>query len=108
MRYNKVQFHFHNFKGQMWLLFAIPQCVCCFIVDNLFFRRLKCNKGDGNPPIYVNVNMKTGETLNHWIDSLQAAWTAVQVCAKTRSYFKMSTTGNLMRCRFYEGLCGES
>ncbi|XP_061187713.1 ER degradation-enhancing alpha-mannosidase-like protein 1 [Saccostrea echinata] len=41
--------------------------------------RLKCNKGDGNPPIYVNVNMKTGDTINHWIDSLQAAWTGVQV-----------------------------
>lgn len=47
--------------------------------NHFYCRRLKCNKGDGNPPIYVNVNMKTGETVNHWVDSLQAAWTAVQV-----------------------------
>ncbi|XP_050411655.1 ER degradation-enhancing alpha-mannosidase-like protein 1 [Patella vulgata] len=41
--------------------------------------RFKCNDGSGNPPIYVNVNMKTGETINTWIDSLQAAWSGVQV-----------------------------
>ena len=31
------------------------------------------------PPVYINVNMKTGETANHWIDALQAAWSGVQV-----------------------------
>ena len=31
------------------------------------------------PPVYVNVNMKTGETANNWIDALQAAWSGVQV-----------------------------
>ncbi|KAL5015540.1 hypothetical protein ScPMuIL_009810 [Solemya velum] len=41
--------------------------------------RVNCNQGEGNPPIYVNVNMKTGETVNYWIDSLQAAWSGVQV-----------------------------
>ncbi|XP_013062749.2 ER degradation-enhancing alpha-mannosidase-like protein 1 [Biomphalaria glabrata] len=41
--------------------------------------RPKCNYGSGNVPLYVNVNMKTGETVNTWIDSLQAAWSAVQV-----------------------------
>lgn len=41
--------------------------------------RLKCNKGSGFPPLYVNVHMKTGDTVNNWIDSLQAAWSSVQV-----------------------------
>ncbi|XP_005089315.1 ER degradation-enhancing alpha-mannosidase-like protein 1 [Aplysia californica] len=41
--------------------------------------RTKCNTGTGNTPLYVNVNMKTGETVNTWIDALQAAWSAVQV-----------------------------
>ncbi|XP_060066247.1 ER degradation-enhancing alpha-mannosidase-like protein 1 [Ylistrum balloti] len=41
--------------------------------------RQRCNTGNGYPPIYVNVNMKTGITSNNWIDSLQAAWAGVQV-----------------------------
>ncbi|RUS87428.1 hypothetical protein EGW08_004803 [Elysia chlorotica] len=41
--------------------------------------RPQCNYGSGNIPLYVNVNMKTGETVNTWIDALQAAWSAVQV-----------------------------
>ncbi|XP_060555777.1 ER degradation-enhancing alpha-mannosidase-like protein 1 [Ruditapes philippinarum] len=41
--------------------------------------RLKCNRGDGNAPIYVNVHMSSGDTANHWIDALQAAWSGVQV-----------------------------
>jgi len=47
--------------------------------NNFIYRRSFCNKGTGFPPIYVNVNMKTGDTFNNWIDSLQAAWSAVQV-----------------------------
>ncbi|CAI9720187.1 degradation-enhancing alpha-mannosidase 1 [Octopus vulgaris] len=41
--------------------------------------RVHCNKGLGHPPLYVNVNMKTGDTVNNWVDSLQAAWSALQV-----------------------------
>lgn len=41
--------------------------------------RHRCNSGDGVPPIYVNVNMMTGEMANTWIDALQAAWPGVQV-----------------------------
>lgn len=50
-----------------------------FIMSFPHFRRPKCNYGSGNVPLYVNVNMKTGETVNTWIDALQAAWSAVQV-----------------------------
>lgn len=38
-----------------------------------------CNSGWGHPPLYVNVNMKSGKLLNNWIDALQASWPAVQV-----------------------------
>ena len=39
-----------------------------------------CNSGSGNHPLYVNVNMD-GSISNLWIDSLAAAWPAVQVLA---------------------------
>jgi len=41
--------------------------------------RKECNSGTGVPPIYVNVNMWSGEPVNNWMDSLQAAWPGVQV-----------------------------
>ena len=41
--------------------------------------RWRCNSGHGIHPIYVNVNIKTGETHTNWIDSLQAAMPGVQV-----------------------------
>ena len=41
--------------------------------------RLKCNEGEGFHPIYVNVDMRNGETANNWIDSLQAAFPGLQV-----------------------------
>ena len=43
--------------------------------------RKECNSGTGVPPIYVNVNMWSGEPVNNWMDSLQAAWPGVQVNA---------------------------
>ena len=41
--------------------------------------RAHCNKGHGTTPLYVNVDMKTGNTANYWIDSLQAAFPAILV-----------------------------
>ncbi|XP_013412853.1 ER degradation-enhancing alpha-mannosidase-like protein 1 [Lingula anatina] len=43
--------------------------------------RPNCNKGSGFHPLYMNVNMKNGETLNNWVDSLSAAWAGIQVLA---------------------------
>ncbi|XP_022098761.1 ER degradation-enhancing alpha-mannosidase-like protein 1 [Acanthaster planci] len=40
-----------------------------------------CTRGQGNVPLYVNVNMKDGRTVNSWIDALQAAFAGVQVLA---------------------------
>ena len=45
----------------------------------LFYRRKGCNTGIGFHPIYVNVNMKNGDMVNNWVDSLQASWAGVQV-----------------------------
>lgn len=41
--------------------------------------RPQCNKGTGEHPLYVNVDMNTGFTHTPWIDSLQAAFAGVQV-----------------------------
>lgn len=49
-------------------------CVCC-----VFLRRESCNAGEGDPPLYVNVNMCSGEIINTWIDSLQAFFPGLQV-----------------------------
>jgi len=46
----------------------------------LFFsRRVHCNQGSGDHPLYVNVDMVSGATHTSWIDSLQAAFAGVQV-----------------------------
>uniref|UniRef100_T1IJL9 alpha-1,2-Mannosidase n=1 Tax=Strigamia maritima TaxID=126957 RepID=T1IJL9_STRMM len=41
--------------------------------------RPDCNKGTGEHPLYVNVDMNTGATNVPWIDSLQVAFAGVQV-----------------------------
>jgi len=41
--------------------------------------RDRCNSGSGLHPLYVNVEMETGNTATNWIDSLQAAFPGVQV-----------------------------
>merc|ERR1719309_1866207 len=38
-----------------------------------------CNSGSGLHPLYVNVEMGTGNTATNWIDSLQAAFPGVQL-----------------------------
>ncbi|KAJ1110562.1 hypothetical protein NDU88_007912 [Pleurodeles waltl] len=41
--------------------------------------RESCNEGEGDPPLYVNVNMFSGQLMNTWIDSLQAFFPGLQV-----------------------------
>ncbi|KAM8929941.1 ER degradation-enhancing alpha-mannosidase-like protein 1 isoform 2-T2 [Pelodytes ibericus] len=41
--------------------------------------REACNEGEGDPPLYVNVNMLNGQLMNTWIDSLQAFFPGLQV-----------------------------
>lgn len=42
--------------------------------------REACNEGEGDPPLYVNVNMFSGQLMNTWIDSLQAFFPGLQAC----------------------------
>lgn len=50
---------------------------------NLHMRRgrTECNHGEGGHPLFVNVDMSTGELHTNWIDSLQASFAGVQVLA---------------------------
>ncbi|ODM99933.1 ER degradation-enhancing alpha-mannosidase-like protein 1 [Orchesella cincta] len=41
--------------------------------------RPQCNSGYGDHPLYVNVDMHSGNTYTYWIDALQASFPAVQV-----------------------------
>jgi mannosidase alpha-like ER degradation enhancer 1 len=41
--------------------------------------RVNCMDEDGNHPMFVNVNMHTGQLATTWIDALQASFSAVQV-----------------------------
>lgn len=50
--------------------------LCLFFL----YRREACNEGEGDPPLYVNVNMFNGQIMNTWIDSLQAFFPGLQVC----------------------------
>uniref|UniRef100_A0AAQ6ICW1 alpha-1,2-Mannosidase n=1 Tax=Anabas testudineus TaxID=64144 RepID=A0AAQ6ICW1_ANATE len=49
------------------------------IQNHLRKGRESCNEGEGDPPLYVNVNMFSGEIMNTWIDSLQAFFPGLQV-----------------------------
>ncbi|XP_059520567.1 ER degradation-enhancing alpha-mannosidase-like protein 1 [Myotis daubentonii] len=41
--------------------------------------REACNEGEGDPPLYVNVDMFSGRLVNTWMDSLQAFFPGLQV-----------------------------
>ncbi|XP_053576759.1 ER degradation-enhancing alpha-mannosidase-like protein 1 isoform X2 [Bombina bombina] len=49
------------------------------IQNHLRRGREACNEGEGDPPLYVNVNMFSGQLMNTWIDSLQAFFPGLQV-----------------------------
>ena len=40
---------------------------------------MNCMDEEGNHPMFVNVNMHTGQLATTWIDALQASFSAVQV-----------------------------
>lgn len=63
----------------MWCIVKPPLPLC-------FSRRESCNEGEGDPPLYVNVNMASGEIMNTWIDSLQAFFPGLQVRLSTLSF----------------------
>ncbi|KAI3421157.1 ER degradation-enhancing alpha-mannosidase-like protein 1 [Globodera pallida] len=51
------------------------------IETNMRRGRPKCRFGDGEPPNYLNVDIKDGTVLNTWLDALQASFAGVQVLA---------------------------
>lgn len=59
------------------------------------FRREACNEGEGDPPLYVNVNMMSGEIMNTWIDSLQAFFPGLQV----RLYVLKAVQDLIWKCK---------
>ena len=48
-------------------------------ISILISRRMHCNQGQGDHPLYVNVDMINGDIHNFWIDSLQASFAGIQV-----------------------------
>lgn len=77
---------FFEYLLKSYILFDEPSDLIMFqeayanIQSHLRRGRLQCNKGVGAHPMYVNVDMTNGETINDWIDSLQAAFPGLQVC----------------------------
>eukprot|EP00076_Gallus_gallus_P044726 XP_025010264.1 ER degradation-enhancing alpha-mannosidase-like protein 1 isoform X1 [Gallus gallus] len=76
---------FYEYLLKSYILFGEKEDLEMFIdayqnIQNHLRRgREACNEGEGDPPLYVNVNMFTGQLMNTWIDSLQAFFPGLQV-----------------------------
>lgn len=62
-------------------IYVVTETIARFPAPRRHLRRGRpsCNSGLGPHPTYVNVNMSSGKTANHWVDSLQAAFPGLQV-----------------------------
>ncbi|XP_061905341.1 ER degradation-enhancing alpha-mannosidase-like protein 1 isoform X2 [Entelurus aequoreus] len=76
---------FYEYLLKAYILFGekddyrMFQAAWASIHNHLRRGRESCNEGEGDPPMYVNVNMMSGEIMNTWIDSLQAFFPGLQV-----------------------------
>ncbi|XP_078677901.1 ER degradation-enhancing alpha-mannosidase-like protein 1 isoform X1 [Branchiostoma floridae x Branchiostoma belcheri] len=76
-------FYEYLFKG--YIMYGDPEDLKMFreiytsVKQNLRKGRDRCNSGQGNPPMYVNVNIGDGSLASTWVDSLQAFWAGLQV-----------------------------
>ncbi|TRY77473.1 hypothetical protein TCAL_13665 [Tigriopus californicus] len=76
---------FFEYLLKAYILFQEPTDIAMFqeIYDSIKSHhrrgRNQCNNGVGYHPMYVNVDMRNGDTINDWIDSLQAAFPGLQV-----------------------------
>ncbi|CAJ0931536.1 unnamed protein product, partial [Mesorhabditis belari] len=77
---------FYEYLLKAYILFDEPRDLQLFneayaiILENLRRGRVFC-RGEGEPPLYVNVDARDGSTANTWIDALQASFAGVQVLA---------------------------
>ncbi|VDM45751.1 unnamed protein product [Toxocara canis] len=76
---------FYEYLLKSYILFGAESDIRMFreayaqILGQMRRGRESCVFGEGEPPIYVNVDMRDGSMLNTWIDALQASFAAVQV-----------------------------
>ncbi|XP_059571817.1 ER degradation-enhancing alpha-mannosidase-like protein 1 [Alligator mississippiensis] len=76
---------FYEYLLKSYILFGEKEDLEMFndayrsIQNHLRRGREACNEGEGDPPLYVNVNMFNGQLMNTWIDSLQAFFPGLQV-----------------------------
>ncbi|KAJ6668259.1 hypothetical protein lerEdw1_015636 [Lerista edwardsae] len=76
---------FYEYLLKSYILFGEKEDLEMFndayrsIQNHLRRGREACNEGEGDPPLYVNVNMFSGQLMNTWIDSLQAFFPGLQV-----------------------------
>ncbi|XP_048345877.1 ER degradation-enhancing alpha-mannosidase-like protein 1 [Sphaerodactylus townsendi] len=76
---------FYEYLLKSYILFGEKEDLDMFndayrsIQNHLRRGREACNEGEGDPPLYVNVNMFSGQLMNTWIDSLQAFFPGLQV-----------------------------
>nr|XP_056714312.1 ER degradation-enhancing alpha-mannosidase-like protein 1 [Euleptes europaea] len=76
---------FYEYLLKSYILFGEKEDLEMFndayqsIQSHLRRGREACNEGEGDPPLYVNVNMFSGQLMNTWIDSLQAFFPGLQV-----------------------------
>ncbi|XP_075218379.1 ER degradation-enhancing alpha-mannosidase-like protein 1 isoform X2 [Lycorma delicatula] len=76
---------YYEYLLKSYIMFGKPEDYAMFHEVyrsiNLYMRRGRahCNHGEGDHPLFVNVDMHTGSLHTTWIDSLQAAFAGVQV-----------------------------
>ncbi|KAK7868764.1 hypothetical protein R5R35_002557 [Gryllus longicercus] len=76
---------FYEYLLKSYIMFGEPDDYKMFSeaynTIKMYMRRGRphCNKGSGDHPLYVNVDMLSGAVHTSWIDSLQAAFAGIQV-----------------------------
>ena len=83
--YDKIKQYMRRGRYEQFWLLVEPSLTDIWnflnlLTEDFLLVRAECNSGSGLHPLYVNVEMGTGNTATNWIDSLQAAFPGVQVC----------------------------
>ncbi|XP_040580734.1 ER degradation-enhancing alpha-mannosidase-like protein 1 [Lepeophtheirus salmonis] len=76
---------FYEYLLKSYILFQEKEDLDMFVESYesikkyLRYGRSECNSGVGPHPMYLNVDMSSGNVVTNWIDSLQAAFSGLQV-----------------------------